>query len=222
MRRTLLITAFIFSFFSIISAQPSLGVFVGYGLSSFDKELVGGVSLEETAGYLPIGAQVGYSLTGLSFGSLSFLAEFNYSAVPFTYETFGDLDGTGSETKTSEIKISQTFVGAVFKMKFGTGFFNPFIRLGGGAYLGSVKQEFTQEVKDYLQQYGQTIEDADIDFKTAFGFNIGAGTDIRIGKVTGLFGEFVYHVVSRELDMEGAQSQGANNWAVLVGFQIAI
>ncbi len=220
MRKFILTAIFIFAGYSFASAQPSLGVFLGYGVSSFDKELVSGVDLGDAAGYLPVGVQVGYSLTGLSFGSLSFLGEFNYSAVPFTYETFGDI-GNG-EIKTSEIMVSQTFIGAVFKMKFGTSFFNPFIRLGGGAYLGSVNQEFTQDVKDYLEQFGATIEDADIDFKTAFGFNIGAGTDIRIGQVTGLFGEFVYHIVSRELDIDGAESNSANNWAILVGFQISI
>ncbi len=220
MRKLLLIVIFLFAGYTFVSAQPSLGVFLGYGVSSFDNELVGGVDLSSSAGYLPVGAQVGYSLTGLSFGALSFLAEFNYSAVPFTYETFGDL-GSG-EIKTSEIMVSQTFIGAVFKMKFGKSFFNPFIRVGTGAYLGSVQQEFTDDVRSYFEQYGQGIEDVDLDFKTAFGFNIGAGTDIRIGQVTGLFGEFVYHIVSRELDIEGAESKSANNWAVLVGLQISI
>ncbi len=220
MKKFVLIIFMLFSCHILLSAQPSLGVFVGYGVSSFDNDLVGGVGVESSAGYLPFGAQVGYSLTGLSFGAISFLAEFNYSAIPFTYESFEDL--AGKNTKTSEIKISQTFIGALVKMKFGTGFFNPFIRVGGGAYLGGVKQEFTEEARNYVQQFGGTLEDGDYDFKTAFGFNIGAGTDIRVGKVTGLFGEFVYHLVSRELDVQGAESKSANNWAIQVGFQIAI
>ena len=205
---------------TFIFSQPSLGVFVGYGSSSFDNDLVGTNVDLNSAGYLPVGAQVGYSLTGLPFGSLGFFAEFDYSAVPFTYETFGDLNGTN--TKTSEIKISQTFIGALVKLKFGVGFFNPFIRVGGGAYLGSLKQEFTDDARNFVQQQGQTLENGDFDFKSAFGFNIGAGTDIRIGKVTGLFGEFVYHIVSRELDIQGVQSKSANNWAVHAGLQIAI
>ncbi|GBD89992.1 hypothetical protein BMS3Abin04_00708 [bacterium BMS3Abin04] len=216
-RFSLIFTIFLFSQ-TIIFSQPSLGVFVGYGASSFDDNFIG--SSSTSAGYLPVGVQVGYNLTGLAFGSLSFLAEFDYSAVPFTFETFGDLNGTN--TKTSEIKISQTFVGALVKLKFGVGFFNPFIRVGGGAYLGSLKQEFTDDARSFIQQQGQTLEDGDFSFKSAFGFNVGAGTDIRIGKVTGLFGEFVYHIVSRELDIQGAESNSANNWAAHVGIQIAI
>ncbi len=206
---------------SITIAQPSIGVFTGYGISSFNKDLLGeDLALDETTSYLPLGVQLGYNLSGLSFGSLSFLAELNYSVIPFSYETFGNL--TGEEIKTSDIEISQTVIGAVFKMKFGNSFFRPFIRLGAGAYLGAVSIQFTDEVKNLFQENNIAIEDTDYDFKTAFGFNIGAGTDLSLGTSTALFSEFVYHIVSRELDVEGAQSQTANNWGILLGFQFSL
>ncbi len=47
---------------------------------------------------------------------------------------------------------------------------------------------------------GQKLEDEEIDIKTAFGFNIGAGADFKIGSSSVLFAEFVYHIVSREVD----------------------
>ena len=59
----------------------------------------------------------------------------------------------------------------------------------------------------------------DLDFKSAFGFNIGAGTDFSIAKTVALFAEFVFHLVSRTPDIQGAQSGGANNWAVQLGAQ---
>ena len=219
MKRLLFVFTLVVIFQTVMFAQPSLGVYVGYGASSFDDNLIG-LKTSSSAGYLPVGAQVGYSLTGLPFGSLGFFAEFDYSAVPFSFEVFENIEGTN--IKTSDVKISQTFIGAVIKLKFGVGFFNPFIRVGGGAYLGSLKQEFTDDAINYVQQQGQTLENGDFNFKSAFGFNIGAGTDIRVGKVTGLFGEFVYHIVSRELDVQGASSASANNWAAHVGIQIAI
>ena len=57
----------------------------------------------------------------------------------------------------------------------------------------------------------------DVDFKSAFGFNFGGGATGALGEKMYWLGEFVYHIVSREPDTEGAESAGANNWAIQAG-----
>ena len=49
-----------------------------------------------------------------------------------------------------------------------------------------------------------------------FGFNIGAG----VKTLPGVYAEFIYHIVSRKADWEGAESMGANNWGIHVGYQL--
>ncbi len=77
---------------------------------------------------------------------------------------------------------------------------SPYIRGGVGYYSGK------------LELSGGSTGEAD--FKSAVGFNIGAGVDLPMG----LYGEFVYHIVSRELDLPGQESGGANNWAISLGY----
>jgi opacity protein-like surface antigen len=202
--------------FSItINAQGSISIFAGYGQSSFDEDLFGDDSKIEQAGYVPVGLQGGFNINNLEFGSIFLGAEFNYAVLPFTFDMSGDI-GSGDQT-LAEIKINQMFIGALVKVKFGKGNANPFIRLGGGAYMGGGDIEYSDELKTYYSQFGQTLEDEEQDLKTAFGFNVGAGSDFKINPSTTIFTEFVYHMVDREPDEENAEAFTANNWAIQVG-----
>jgi len=218
-----IISIIIISLFFTISlyAQGSISIFAGYGQSSFQEDLFGDDSKIEQAGYVPVGIQAGYNLSNMTFGTIFLGAEFNYAVIPFTFELNDDI-GNGQQ-KLADFKINQMVIGALVKVKFGKGNFNPFIRLGGGAYLGGADLEYTDELKAlYQQQLNQTLEDEELDIKTAFGFNAGAGADFKMGTSTSFFVEFVYHMVSREPDEEDAESIDANNWAAHVGIQFGL
>lgn len=220
MKRFTLLFILLFLCAISINGQGSIAIFGGYGQSSFDEDLFGGDTKIEQAGYLPTGIQLGYNLSGMQFGTILVGAEFNYAVSPFTFDISGDL-GSGEQT-LAEIKINQMLIGALVKVKLGNSNFNPFIRLGGGAYMGGVDTEYTDELKNYYQQNGQSLEDEEEDLKTAFGFNVGAGADIQMGSSNTFFLEFVYHIVSREADVENAESFVANNWAAQVGVKFGL
>lgn len=98
-------------------------------------------------------------------------------------------------------KISQNLIGVWARWYFiPLPTLSPYIRGGVGYYSGKVELSGNQT--------------GEADFKSAVGFNVGAGVDMPMG----LYGEFVYHIVSRELDVSGATSMGYNNWAINVGY----
>ncbi len=206
----IILLSFLFVFTSANYAQFKIGAFAGYGMSAFENQ-------DEGAGYLPLGIQAYYSLEKLKFGSLNFGLEFNYAVSPFTFEA----KDANSGQKLWESKLNQLVIAALIKVKFLKKNINPFIRLGAGLYTGNQDNEFTDLGKQYLQQNNlQPVEETK--FKSAFGFNIGAGADYKVGKTGAVFFEFVYHIVSRAVDVEGAQSSGLNNWAVQAGFQVGL
>ena len=217
-RRHLILIAFFIS--SSLFAQGSIGIFAGYGQSSFDEDLFGDDSKIEQAGYVPVGIQAGFNLNSVSFGSIFLGAEFNYAALPFTFDMNGDI-GNGEES-LAEIKINQTYIGALIKVKLGKGGLKPFVRLGGGAYMGGGEIEYSEEFKQYYLQFGQTLEDETYDLKTAFGFNAGAGVDFSLSSSSSFFSEFVYHIVDREPDEGDSESFSANNWAIQVGVNFGL
>ncbi|MDA3862178.1 MAG: outer membrane beta-barrel protein [Melioribacteraceae bacterium] len=188
--------------------SQSIGVFVGYGSSAFGDDFFGEDSEVEQAKYLPLGAQLLFG----SGGAFEFGAEVNYALVPFTFETegFGDT------------KINQLYYGALAKFKIGSGAgLVPYVRGGAGLYTGTVEIDFNEE----WEAFG--LEDTDLDLKSAFGFNVGAGAEMNLSNSGGLFAEFVYHIVEREFDAEDTEMEenepfGANNWALHIGFRFAL
>ena len=109
---------------------------------------------------------------------------------------------------------------AKFKIGSGAGIV-PYIRAGAGMYTGTFEMDFNDEWNNI------GFEDTELDFKSAFGFNLGAGAEMNINRGGGLFAEFVYHVVERELDAEDTENEenkpfGANNWALHVGFRFTL
>jgi opacity protein-like surface antigen len=187
-------------------AQPfKVGIFTGYGMSSFEN-------FNDNAGTLPFGFQAYYSLEKLQFGSLNFGIEFNYSVAPFTFEI---QDNNG--TVLGDWKIKQMIIAALVKAKFlKKSKVHPFVRLGAGLYTGGWTFDWNSTAQQAAQQQNVTLA-TEQDVDSGFGFNIGAGADFDIAKTVTLFGEFLYHIVSRT--PSGGQSGGANNWAIQLGAQ---
>lgn len=220
--KRVLIVLIVTVFLTISSqAQVTIGIYTGFGQSSFDEDLLGEGSKTEQAGYIPVGLQIGYNLSPMPFGTISVGVEINYAVVPFTFAMSDDI-GNGIE-ELADFKINQMLVGGLVKIKFGQNNLKPFVRVGGGAYTGGADIEYSEKVKEFAQQqYGEILDDEEIDIKSAFGFNVGAGLDYKFSTSTLLFGEFVYHMVNREVDEKGAESFGANNWAAQIGIQFGL
>ncbi len=126
--------------------------------------------------------------------NMEFGAEVNMTVKHFEEEDQGI---TGS--------ITQTVMGAYLRYFFPSESAIPYIRAGLGYYVGEFK----------LSGDGAS---GSVDFKGAVGFNIGAG----IGTESGLYAEFIYHIVSRELDISGAEALGANNFGAHIGYAFSI
>jgi hypothetical protein len=180
-------------------------IFSGFGLSNFDTaELYG--SRVPQSGYLPLGAQF---LAGLNIFQIG--AEFNYAAVPFTFE-----NKASSSQALWKGRLNQVQFGALVRVNLVNGFFKPFLRAGSGVYTGNAKREYSAASSD------ETIE-----LDTNFGFNFGAGVAIPKG-----FLEFVYHLVDRSRDVKTVDPNGkqitekewirAYHWAFRAGVQIPL
>ena len=187
--------------FSSAAYSQSLGVFAGYGSSAFDDE-----DLEEQSNYIPVGVHILFG----SGGSFEFGAEVDYAVTPFTFEEegFGDLI------------INQLYYGALAKVKFGSGDgMKPYARAGAGMYTGNFEFDYSDELKNL------GAEDIEFEMKDSFGFNVGGGIDINMNATTGIFVEFVYHIVEREVEPgDGIETEpfGANNWALHAGISFGL
>jgi Outer membrane protein beta-barrel domain len=107
--------------------------------------------------------------------------------------------------------MSQTIIGAYLRYYFPAETVVPYIRAGVGYYLGAV--EFSGEnYPDFLTN--------NFDYKGAVGFNIGAG----IGTESGLYAEFIYHIVDQEIDTDlfETDAAGANNFGAHIGYSFSI
>ncbi len=201
---------FILVFLTGSAYSQSIGVFVGYGTSAF-----GNGEVDTQSKFVPVGAHILFG----SGGAFEIGAEVSYAAVPFTFE----LNDATVNMKAGEIKMGQLYYGALAKLKIGSGGgIWPYLRAGGGMYTGKIKSEFTQEYKDLAATFGATVQDTEVNFKNAFGFNLGAGAEIDFSHNNGLFGEIVYHFVNREADQPGSDSFKANNWVIQVGFHFGL
>ena len=186
-------------------AQSSVGGYIGFGYSSFGLDDIS-MDTEGQAGYVPAGIQI-----TLGDGMLQFGGELSYSVVPFTF----DVEYTGR--KIGESQITQFFAGGFLRVNIGNEAIQPYAKAGGGAYMGKLKWEPEEQ---YASAFGEGTEE---DFKTAFGFYIAAGVDIKLNKTLAIFGEVPFHVVKRKLDVEGDagdESFTANNWAIIGGIRI--
>ncbi len=190
-------------------AQSSIGIFAGYGQSNFD------FSEDENfsqAGYVPVGVQF---LMGV--GTFQLGAEIDYSAVPFGFEVSSTYNGV--EHKIADTKVTQLYYGLLAKWRVGTkAGFNPYLRAGAGLYTGDYKVEYSDEMK---QAYS-SLEDETYKYKSAFGFNVGVGVNVDVATNTGVFIEAVYHKVKRQLDLEGSEAEGHDNYAIHAGVNFGL
>ena len=149
----------------------------------------------EAASSLAIGVTLGTKVapiieTGLEFSMLTSPWEFE--------ETEFDYKMTA--------RFTQTMVGVYAKVDLPLAVINPYVRAGLGYYMGKMEVE---------QSAFGTTESGSEDFKGAIGYNLGAGVTTFLG----IYAEVVFHIVSRELDVDGAEAFGANNVHINAGYQ---
>jgi hypothetical protein len=155
---------------------------------------------EEAASSVPVGVFVGTNALPLFDAGI----EYNMLVVPFKFE--GDI--LGQKIKT---EFTQSYFGAFIRWYvLPLPVIEPYIRAGAAYYSGKVTVEAAGESRD-------------LEFKNTLGFNFGAG----VKTMTGLYGEFIFHILSRELDTETVepgtvQDAAYNNWMLMVGYQFEL
>ncbi len=171
-------------------ANLTLAIFTGLGSSNFNKqELYGNNDAFSQSAYLPIGAQVLFGISVVQFGG-----EFNYAAMPFSF----NISGTNG-TKLAEDEIEQIQFGGLVRVNFTKGPIKPFVRGGAGVYAGDYTRKFTNQ-----NNTGVTQADQKVELNNDFGFNFGAGLSINNG-----FFEFVYHMVDRSINVPTTNGAGS-------------
>jgi opacity protein-like surface antigen len=159
---------------------------------------IGGSAFEDQdkgATGVPIGVYAGTNALPL----FDIGVEYNMLLTPYKFD--GEYLG---QKITSE--FTQTYFGAFVKWYvLPLPVVKPYIKAGAAYYTGKVKVEGGGESEE-------------IDFKNTLGFNIGAGVKTMIG----IYGEFVYHILSRELDTENPEKAGYNNWMIMAGYQFEL
>ncbi len=183
---------------SVGSAQ-SIGVFGGLTNSAFEDNPIFDADIETSNGF-----EVGAVFLIDALPILEAGVEYSTSVSPFEIKS----EYSGSEFTQ---KNSQSMFGAFVKFNFSVPAVTPYLRAGAGYYSGSSETNLTP----------QALKDAaglDADYKSTLGFNVGAGIDTFIG----LNAEFIYHIVSKELDVEDAASLGANYWGLRIGYYFSL
>ena len=174
-----------------------------FSVSSFAGDTVLGLNVgtaitsfegqTESASSFSFGAHLGKEVLPILETGL----EFNMLASPWEFK------GTSIAGETT-VKISQTIIGAYAKVNIPLVVVNPYARAGIGYYMGNIEATAA----------GQTGKQ---DFKGAVGFNLGAGVNTFMG----IYAELVYHIVSRTLDVEGAEAVGYNNIMINAGYNFS-
>jgi hypothetical protein len=193
----LLTTSLLFAFPPESPGATRLSAFVGYGISLFDGDFPREGVERGHAGFLPVSLSASWEIrTSARLG-----VEFNYSVLPFAFD---DREGLNQATE----KVSQLVLGSFTRYTLTESVISPYLKGGVGIYLG-------QWVIDYRDDAG--FVDAEYDLKPSLGFSAGAGIIADWAGDRFLFLEFLYHLVSRELDISGAKRYKAGNLAVQFG-----
>ena len=204
MKRMLLI--FVTSLFIAVNVngQTRVSIYAGYGISQFDDGEFEGDQIDQT-GYFPAGACVEFGMSKFTFG-----IEGNYSILPFNFDLNVPEFG-----KAGEYEITQLVLGGFVKFRFrDKKEINPYVRGGFAYYGGKGKITFTDEFKQNFTD----VEDSELEFKAAIGFNAGIGMDFPVSPVSFIFIEADYHFVQRKADQQNAESFQANNFAFYLGY----
>lgn len=140
---------------------------------------------------VPIGITAGTDLLPIIDVGL----EANFLAAPYKFEAPDELRMLG----INDVEVTQSFYGAYVRWYIlPLPAISPYVRGGLAFYNGKWKME------------GQE----DVDLKSKMGFNVGAGVDL----IMGLYGEVVYHMISLEPDVQGAESAKYNSVQVQIGY----
>ncbi|MCK4796972.1 MAG: hypothetical protein KAT05_06295 [Spirochaetes bacterium] len=183
---------------STFGMAQSIGVFGGLTGSSFEENPVFESGLEASNGF-----EVGAAFVFDALPIIEAGVEYTKSVSPFEIKTkFQGIEFTQ--------KNSQSMFGAFVKFNLSVPVVTPYLRAGAGYYSGSSETNLPDALKD--------VAGLDTDYKSTLGFNVGAGVDTFIG----LNAEFVYHIVSKELDITDAKSLGANYWGLRVGYYFSL
>jgi opacity protein-like surface antigen len=143
---------------------------------------------DEGATAIPVAVTVGTDLLPIVDAGV----EANFLASPYKF------DVVDAALQTTEVEINQTIFGAYVRWYvLPLPALSPYVKGGVGYYSGKWKSDA-----------------GDVDLKSTVGFNIGAGVDLLMG----LYGEVVYHIVSMEADVSGAESMGYNSIQVQIGY----
>lgn len=193
--KLILVLVVLFAFAGLSQAQLSVAVHGSYNITSFEKQ-------ESAASGLGIGANLDFTALPI----LDVGAEFDYLVSPFKFEQSVTVLGS---TVNSTNEFSQMLVGVYGKVYMPMLVIDPYARVGVGYYTGKIKAKG--------ESNGQTLYDEEEKFKSKIGFNVGVGVSFLMG----LYGEVVYHMVSREIDnpeVLNSGSFGYNYWAINVGY----
>ena len=183
---------------STFGMAQSIGVFGGVTGSSFEDNPVFESGVEASSGF-----EVGAAFVFDALPIIEAGVEYTTSVSPFEIKTA--YQGTEFTQKNS-----QSMFGAFVKFNLSVPVVTPYLRAGAGYYSGSSETNLPDALKD--------VAGLDTDYKSTLGFNIGAGVETFIG----LNAEFVYHLVSKELDVEDAKSLSANYWGLRVGYYFSL
>ncbi len=192
MKKALIVVITLLGLSSLSFAQSGISIGLHSGL------LLSAFEDQEKSGTaIPLGANVGlYVAENIQIG-----AEFSFLVSSFEAE-FEEFQG--QPTNPYDLEVTQTAIGAFGRYILPTSGVKSYIKAGIGMYMGEAEAS------------GGVVGEED--FESAFGFNIGGG----IKTAMGIYAEFVFHIVSRELDVAGVSSQGYNNWGFLVGYDIPL
>lgn len=153
---------------------------------------------DESITAIPVGGYLGMQVSE----NIEVGAEFSLLALPFEEKT----TDAGVDVTTT---LTQNLIGGYVRMYFPANTITPYVRAGVGYYTGQF--EFT------AGDFGGLSFDAD--FEGTIGFNIGAG----IGSDSGLYAEFIYHILSQKIDLPGSGAATAyNNFGVQIGYAFSI
>jgi hypothetical protein len=192
-----LLALFVVSQPTVSYGTTRVSAFVGYGISLFDGDFPREGVERGHAGFLPVSLSASWEIRARARLGV----ECNYSVLPFAFD---DREGLNQATE----KVSQLVLGSFTRYTLTESVISPYFKGGVGIYLG-------QWVIDYRDDVG--FVDSEYDLKPALGFSAGAGIIADWAGDRFLFLEFLYHLVSRELDISGAKRYKAGNLAVQFG-----
>jgi hypothetical protein len=201
-----LVILLIMLFTGMANAQLAFGIQGGIGGSSFDKNLsipgIDKLGIDKGANSIPVGVFVASTILPLFDVGI----EYNMLLVPFKFENKNIVPG-----EKLTVTFTQSLLGAFVKWYvLPLPLIEPYVKAGAGYYSGKIKVDLTGNV---------TVPGlASTDFKNTLGFNIGAGVKTMVG----LYGEFVYHIISRKPDITDAKQAAYNNWMLMVGYQFEL